>query len=126
MRGLLVAVVQQVVAVGIADIGGIGGDTISGSSSTTHVDGGQAVNRLVVECGIISMFRHVWIAQHVHAGEGHTATAEDRALYGAAIHIDGDIARHTTVGVVGVKEVTTAAEDVAVPSGETIVADIGS
>ena len=61
----------------------------------------------------------------IHARKGQTATTEDATLQGAAVHFDVDIASHTTVRVIGVHEVTSAAKDIAVPSGKAVFTDVG-
>ena len=110
----LVAAFQQLLAVGIADAGGGAADG----------DGDHAVVFGIVH--MATRFSEERIAVNIHASEGQAATTEDGALDGTAVHGDADVARHATVGMVGVEEVATAAEDVAVPSGEAVIADVGT
>ena len=65
-------------------------------------------------------------AVHVNTGKSHTAATEDGALDSTAVHGDGGIASHTAVGIIGVEEVTSATEDVAIPSGEAVSADVSA
>ena len=78
-----------------------------------HLDGGLAVD---VGGAHVVTHRH---AVQAGARHGMTAATEDGAIDIAAVHLDVGVACHTACGIIHLLEVTSAAKDVAAPSGDS-------